>query len=111
MANGKGDCFVVAGHLMMDHDFLDDHPDAVCIHASVEGRGRLAGRRLVHAWIEAGGVAIDKSNGLDIAMPAELYRAIGSATMVHEYTPDQARRLMVERGVFGPWEQELIDHE
>lgn len=108
---GKGDCFQVAGTLMMDGRFLKEHPDAVCVHASVQGQGPLAGRRLVHGWVEAGGLAIDRSNGKNLAIPAGLYRAIGNATMIYTYTPEQARRLMVKTGIFGPWEQELQDHE
>jgi len=103
----RGDCMETAGRLIMDFGFLAERPGAKLIHAIVEGQGPLAGRRFVHAWVEAGGMAIDRSGGRDIELPALLYRLIGNVEQVHEYTPEQAREMMVETGTFGPWAPEL----
>lgn len=47
--------------------------------------------------------AVDESNGKDILMNAAVFRNIGRATDVQEYTREEAMRLAVETGHYGPW--------
>lgn len=93
----RGDCLPVAFWLALE-------TGGTLVHATVAGRGALLGVRFVHAWVELDGVATDRSNGLDVTLPAPLYRAMGSARHLHEYPPDVARALAAATGHYGPWD-------
>lgn len=97
---GEGDCYLVAGHLIMDADDADGY---VLCHGTATGQGPIAGVAFDHAWVEKAGMAIDKSNGLDAILPVESYYAIGDVRDVVRYTPTEARQMMREHGHFGPW--------
>ena len=103
-----GDCYSAAGRLVLSHRFMDEHPDAVLIHAAVVNTGAHAGQLMGHAWVEADGMAFDFANGGERCIPAVLYRSVGKPTMIHEYTAKEARALMVETEHFGPWADELL---
>jgi hypothetical protein len=77
-----------------------------------------------HCWIEfeqhfahdgfPGGLRLpmahDRSNGNDITIPADVYRHLGRATDIQEYTPTEALQHMVKLGHYGPWNPALYDH-
>lgn len=58
-----------------------------------------------HAWVEVDGVAIDRSNGFNTAMPAGVYRAIGRASDVVEYDHRASMRHAILTGNYGPWSE------
>ena len=107
----EGDCFEAAVEFAISHGGLlrvgpePTMPDLLIVHGEVTGQGKLLGRKYGHAWIEARGVVIDTSNKRQIMLPIADYYALGRiGTNVHKYTVEQARRRMVETGVYGPWD-------
>lgn len=48
-------------------------------------------------------LALDRANGLDVSLPAGAYRNFGRARNVVEYSPEEAARLALDSGHFGPW--------
>ena len=101
-----GDCFEAAARELMK---LGPHSGAELVHAEVCGQGELAGITLGHAWVEVGGVTLDYSNGKEIEIPAELYRAIGNVDAIgneYRYTWTEAMAQLVEHEHWGPWDLE-----
>lgn len=110
---GKGDCFSVAAHL------VEDNPDYVLCHGEPIGTGKAnKGKRFGHAWVEYADneitlsgrtirftTVIDKANGHNIELPAELYYAFGriDPDTVRRYTREEAAAEMLRHGHYGPW--------
>lgn len=113
---------------------LGGHDEARVVHGLPVGRGHQnEGRRYWHAWVEvtrrihvpdevraahpellrlfdeAGELetvtVIDRANGLDLALPRELYYAMGalSEERVWRFTVLTARRELRDRGHYSPW--------
>jgi len=115
MAKGLGDCYVVAARLITSAEFLTD-PTARLVHGTVERRSD--GLRHSHAWIETSQTfendawphpitmitCIDRSNGLDMALPGELFYKVGRVSDVTRYTPVEAMKEMLRTGQYGPWD-------
>jgi hypothetical protein len=103
-----GNCFEVAALIITDYSL---RLNLRLVHAEVSGRGPLEGKTFVHAWVEDpdSGLAIDQSNGLDVAIPIEFYRA-GARIRgdIVSYTFKEAARLMLEHGHYGPWDARLV---
>ena len=57
-----------------------------------------------HCWLEYDGMVIDKSNGLDVKLPMEMYYAIGNIKKVYKYTADEVRKKLLEFGHWGAWD-------
>jgi hypothetical protein len=105
----KGDCAEVAALLVIDYPTAQ-FPDYLVCHGEPVGRGEAnGGAQYFHAWVESpdGTVVIDRSNGLDVTMPRAVYYAIGQIdeTEVDRYTADEVRRLIVDTGHWGPWDE------
>jgi hypothetical protein len=122
-----GDCYEAAFKYIMDQHRIHGRGKGVnmrLVHATVTGQGPLEGRPIVHAWVEEdihprvppGGlpegfrpeefalrIAVDKSMGKDLHLPAAMYRGIGQARKVSEYTWEEAAKLAVKHGHYGPW--------
>lgn len=107
----SGDCFVVAFQLALANDWTLCH-GLVVRHAD--------GLVHAHAWCEYtvvhdvpvpdGGhvsfpleIAVDRANGNDVALPMAFYRRAGRCHEVREYSPDEAARIAVASGHYGPW--------
>ena len=107
LKEGKGDCFVVAYEQAMMHNYK-------VVHALATGRGPIEGIVYSHAFnlVENGefGIdwVIDKSNDIDIKVPAAAYFAIGRIKRSKIYTKRQAMRLALETGNYGPWDPKLL---
>ncbi len=107
---GDGDCFTVAIEVARRYDgFYDDI--AVCHGEPLGTGGEALGIRFPHAWVEFSRGAsdyfvIDKSNGLNVVLPRDLYYAIGNieAERVSRYTPQEATSLALEHEHYGPWQ-------
>lgn len=107
-----GDCFPVAFRLLFDNaDYLLCHGTVV---------RQEDGLHHQHAWVERTvttmfpmldgtevplviTTAIDRSNGLDVELPADFYRKLGQAYDVSVYTYAQASILAINSGHYGPW--------
>ena len=105
-----GDCFIVAGHMVMDDD------DLTLVHGLAVGQGPIEGVMHWHAWVERSSrfpmpdgrhvdltVVVDRSNGKDVEMPAALYYKIGRVGETRRYTPTEARVEMLRHEHWGPW--------
>lgn len=111
---GTGDCFPVAGRIVLDGD------DGLrLVHGIATGQGPIDGVRHWHAWVERTDhlplpdgrsthieMVIDRSNGKEIEMPVVLYYRFGQITDVRTYTREQAAVLMVRHKHWGPWHEE-----
>lgn len=121
---------------------LGDRDEARVVHGLPVGRGsHNEGKRYWHAWVEvtrraripedvrrahpellllldeAGEletvVVIDKSNGLDLALPRVAYYAIGGLgeDQVWRFPVIQARLELKRRGHYGPWVDDWESYE
>jgi hypothetical protein len=100
-----GDCYQAA--IRCAEDLRGSAADVEVVHADVMGQGPIDGVVHGHAWVELDRkVVFDRSNGRRLIAHAEQYHAAGQAENVRRYTLEEARRLMVETGHFGPWEKE-----
>lgn len=111
----RGDCFVVAYQLATESTDREYR----LIHATV--LRQEDGLRHPHAWVEFTEVyevplpdgegtapvsldsAVDRANGNDLLLPAQVYRKFGRVKDAVEYTADEAMRLALRHGHYGPW--------
>lgn len=104
--NMHGDCFETAGRYVMDHTFLnkEENKNIFLVHGEVTGQGAIKGVKYGHAWVEENGMVIDNSNKRNIKIPKELYYAIGNITNTIKYTPEEARKKMLQFKHWRPWD-------
>lgn len=105
-----GNCYDAAVDLMKEmHGMLDKWPHAQAtlrvVHATVTGQGPIAGIRMGHAWVEYGDVAYDMSNGAQVVLPKQQYRALAKAGNVQEYDYLQVLTNLVRHRHYGPWDE------
>ena len=106
-ANAGGDCYEAAGKYMMDKCMFGDDCSLILVHGEVAGQGVLEGVTFGHAWVLDGGTAIDRSNGGNLQLPQAIYYAVGQIDQIgntHEYTWEQARKMITDSEHWGPWE-------
>jgi len=96
MADELGQCYVEAAR------WQRDNPDWILCHGTCLGIGPIAGIWFGHAWCERDGIARDCELGLEL--PALLFRSVGNATDVIEYTHIEAVERMLRFEHYGPWE-------
>ncbi|MEI6035676.1 MAG: hypothetical protein WCS65_15535 [Verrucomicrobiae bacterium] len=79
-------------------------PGILLAHGEVTGQGPIAGIRYGHAWAEIGDAVVDPSNGRIVCARKDAYYALGKITGgVVRYSPEEARRMMLETLHYGPW--------
>jgi hypothetical protein len=106
-ANSGGDCYEAAGKYMMDKCMFGDDCSLILVHGEVAGQGVLEGVTFGHAWVLDGGTAIDRSNGGNLQLPQTIYYAVGQIDQIgntHEYTWEQARKMITDSEHWGPWD-------
>ena len=103
----SGDCFEVAGQLILDD------PNLVLVHGLTD----FGGSRHWHAWVETVRVvpvpeltepvtlhlAIDRSNGHNLTVPVGMYYRIGHIVQMWRYTAAEAIAAISVHGTYGPW--------
>lgn len=97
MKNKLGDCFEVAGHMILDNK------DFTLCHGIATGQGPIKGIKHWHAWCEKENIVHDFSNGKKIVMDKDLYYKIGKIKKVKRYTQKQAMKYMLKTQHYGPW--------
>jgi hypothetical protein len=108
--NDGGDCYEAAGKYIMDECVFGTAGDGcnlILVHGEVAGQGALEGVTFGHAWVLDGGIAIDRSNGGNLQLPRAFYYAVGQIDQIgntHEYTWEQARKMIVDNEHWGPWD-------
>lgn len=104
---GNGDCFKVAGEMVVHNKCL-----TLC-HAKVMGQGDIAGICHWHARCELQDVVIDYSNGDQIVMRRENYYKIAQITEqdIRRYNRMEAMRLMLRHKHYGTFPEEKRNHE
>jgi hypothetical protein len=114
-ATAFGDCFIVAYRLVRDDD------DLILCHGIVADVDNVIGPHW-HAWVEQERTfeheqlshpvvvrtCIDRSNGNDMELPAEMYYKVGRVERetVLRYTHDEAALLALTHEQYGPWEEQ-----
>jgi GNAT superfamily N-acetyltransferase len=113
---GKGDCYYIAGQFAMDNIFTPKNIDYIgtpyLVHAEVQGQGGISHIRYGHAWIEDDENVYDFSNGRELVIPKILYYTIGdintdNPSKYRKYTFAEARRKMLDTGVYGCWDLDV----
>ncbi len=104
--NRNGDCYYIAGKIILDNVFNEKIDNPILVHGEVTGQGSIAGIQYSHAWIEDGDTVIDRSNNRDIKLPAVFYYALGNINKrkTCRYTEKEAREKMLEFKHYGPWD-------
>lgn len=108
----NGNCYEAnAKYLLYEVKPSQAHRYKVCHGIAIN---RDDGKPYGHCWLEwKNGDAndflklrfvIDKSNGLDITMPLELYYALGGIEKVYEYTVEEVREKLMEFEHWGAWD-------
>ena len=113
---GDGDCMQSSANLMMrwKYRFMpggawEPGGEPTLVHALVYGRGSASGHRFPHAWVEVGSMVYDHSNGVERALPRELYYAIGgvdheNSGAYRRYSFEEMRKKLLSEGNYGPWD-------
>jgi len=89
------------GHLY-EHLGLKDEIEVVHGHA-VPPDGLDEGRKILHAWIEVGPLAIETSNDQKMRFTKDEYYENHSITPVARYSVDEARCLANAHGNYSAW--------
>lgn len=117
---GNGNCYEVSAKLILDWklDNCDSYP--LLCHGMVHGQGPLKGAIFGHGWVEYKKrlpstnnghnptieIALDKSNGKELEIPAPVYYLIGkiNSEEVKKYNKEEIRKNILKHGHWGPWE-------
>ena len=102
-----GDCYEAAANYMANNCLINPDCGLILVHGEVAGQGPLEGMTYGHAWVLKGSVVVDKSNGRNLALPKQIYYAIGGIDQignVHTYTWIDARKKILEFEHYGPWD-------
>jgi len=103
--NKGGDCYRAAGTYIVDNAFgKNGDKSLVLVHGEVTGQGPIEGVKYGHAWVEKGGMVIDKSNDRDIKMPKALYYALGNIKKTVRYTSEEVLDKITTTEHWGPWD-------
>ena len=98
----NGNCYSAnAKHLLYEVKPSDAINYKVCHGVAIN---RADGKPYGHCWLEYKGMVIDKSNGLDVELPMEMYYDIGNIKKVYKYTADEVRNKLIEFEHWGAWD-------
>jgi len=126
--NKGGDCFTQAFEYMLNEGVMKGR-DLTLVHALIQPiMGPLAGVEYGHAWVEEGDKIIDTSRqnqtmdkqtyyllGGLLNMPTQQDIMSGNTGLspkeekIHRYSTEDAKKLAVQHGYMGPWEEKFED--
>lgn len=86
---------------------LRNNKKAILCHGIVTGFGEIEGIEYGHAWIEYDGMSRDCT--LNKEIPSIIYRKVGRARNVIEYTLEEANEMVLKSGIFGPWDKTISE--
>lgn len=102
--NMNGNCYSAnARYLLYDINASDAVEYRLCHGVAIN---QVDGEPYGHCWLEHKGIAIDKSNGLDVEVPLGIYYAIGKIKKVFRYTVYEVRKKLLEYEHWGAWDYE-----
>lgn len=112
--DGKGDCYEVAASITLSaisrvfrgKYSLEPGAQPMLVHGTVVPLLIHGVPRHGHAWVEVDGKCIDYGNGHEVKMDRMTYYLLGCVQDVVRYTPEQARRKVLEYEHYGPWEMD-----
>ena len=79
------------------------NPTWILVHGIVTGQMKIEGIKYGHAWCEKENIAYDPV--ADMYLSADVYRLVGQAYSVQEYSYTSAKEMMSEHGHYGPWDK------
>lgn len=102
-----GDCMMNSAKFVIDNQ--DD--SLTLVHCIVTGTGpKIKGIDYAHAFVIMDiGLALDLTKSFDkpTIVPLEFYRQIGNVRNEIKYTWQEANRLTLESGHWGPWDESI----
>jgi hypothetical protein len=107
----RGNCYQAAAEWIVDCYMAgQDLADIRVCHGTALGQGPIAGIRFGHAWIEVDeDTVLEVANGAYDEFDRAGYYALGRIRNVQRYDFEQARRAMLDHGVYGPWHDDPED--
>lgn len=105
----KGRCYEDAYKYLC---YENEIPGMIMVHGILHGRGELSGWTYGHAWLEVGDVVFQpvrqqggKTYGLGFVSRKETFYETYKVdeTKLVKYTKDEALKVSVKTGNFGPW--------
>jgi len=124
-SNKGGDCFTDAFEYIFQEGVLKGKNNLVIVHAIIRPlMGELAGVEFGHAWVEDGDTIIDTSRNNEQIEKQNYYLFAGLLEMptmesqqfkiktnkIKTYSVEDAKRLAVEHGYYGPWDNQFDDY-
>ena len=123
--NKGGNCFGDAFNYIFNEGLIKGNTNLQLIHAIICPLiGPLSGVKFGHAWVEDGDKVIDTSRDNKI-MEKEAYYILGGLMNfptdkvremttkeenIHRYSVEDARRMALDKGMYGPWEDSLDEY-
>ena len=106
----EGDCYVAAYEMVAK--MTEGTPpgelaeqDVFLVHGSVVPQvGPDAGRRIKHAWVEAGDQAIEAHGGKSATVARDHYYEVTQARVRVRYNPFEALTQLLRNRHYGPWD-------
>lgn len=125
-----GDCFTQACEYVLDKGIRDNKTNLKLVHAIIQPiMGPLAGVEFGHAWVEDGDKVIDTSRNNQVMEKQSYYMLAGLMNFpthedlqnrsytptvkedrIHRYSFEEARRMTVDSGRYGPWHENLDEY-
>lgn len=99
-----GDCYLAAGKFIGREAVLAFSKDYRLVHGNLARLRQDV--RSNHAWVEEADLVHEVSNGQHKVFSRAAYYQVNGVTCIHRYMPEEALRLMIRHGHWGPWEEE-----
>lgn len=97
-----GDCFEAAAKFVQQPSVVDYPDDYRLVHGNIAALRQ--DEAVNHAWVEEGDIVHDVSNGDHVVFSKQAYYERQRVTNVRTYTVEEALRLCIQHGHWGPWD-------
>ena len=99
----KANCFQNAGNAIIEYG-----RDYLLVHGLPTGTvGLVKGRQFAHAWLEEPESGMVWDTEAMRVLPVDVYYAIGKIEYVVKYDYNEAKKMMLETGTYGPWDDAI----